>query len=82
MEDGVLGRFLVGRRRADFRNSIREVLPEFLVPMTRILLVRPSAHGRKTNGLQELQTYLRGVGSLRLRTLRGLLLWLSALRLA
>lgn len=35
--DGVFGRFFLGRARAVRRKSMKEDLPQFLVPMTRML---------------------------------------------
>jgi hypothetical protein len=74
--EGVLGRFFLGSARAVRRNSMKEDLPQLLVPMTRMLCCvsrAPMAAGRRT--------YLKGVGSFLRLTRRGLLtvlIWLLA----
>jgi hypothetical protein len=64
----VCGRFFAGKARAVRRNSMKEVLPELLAPMTRMLLKLVWRVG-EGYGL----AHLKGVGSFLLRTRRGLL---------
>lgn len=74
--EGVFGRFFLGRARAVRRKSIKEDLPQPLVPMTRML-----SDGQLCNNVIHGETYLNGVGSFLLLTRRGLLtvlIWLLA----
>ena len=73
----LLDRFLAGRARALFRNSRKDVLPEFVVPTMRMLVVRLVSDGSKEDNWRA--THLKGVGSFLLRTLLGLLMVLTAL---
>lgn len=72
-----LVRFLAGRARALFRNSRKDVLPEFVVPTMRMLV--DSTCQRWIMGCNRRATHLKGVGSFLLRTLLGLLMVLTAL---
>jgi hypothetical protein len=74
--EGVLGRFFLDSARAVRRKSMKEDLPQLLVPMTRML-----CSVSRASSAVRWQTYLKGVGSFRLLTRRGLLtvlIWLLA----
>lgn len=84
----LLVRFFGGRASEVLRNSRNDVLPEPCVPTIRMLFWREAIElvdyrHKQADALRikkkKKKTYLKGVGSLRLRTLLGLLTELMAL---